>query len=85
MLYDLNQYKVSYIYTMYVIKQASSTNVPIRLRTGLDLNELTSDKGTELCFEDSHDLNGNLYMCIVGSVYHCIVMYCFIHCMYVCK
>ena len=57
----------------------SSSNVPIRLRTGLDLNELTSDKGTELCLEDSQDLNGNFYTHRVGSVYDCIAMYYFIH------
>ena len=39
-----------------------SSDVPIRLRTGLDLHELTSDKGTELYFDDSQDFKGMYFV-----------------------
>ena len=39
-----------------------SSDIPIRLRTGLDLHELTSDKGTELYFDDSQDFKGMFFV-----------------------
>ena len=62
-------------------------DIPIRLKTGLDLHELTSDKGAELYFEDSQDFNGAYdYVCILYiQITSCIrVCVCVRACMCVC-
>jgi len=48
------------MYLYFCICQAPS-DAPIRLRTGLDVQDLTSGKGAELVFDDDQGITG---MCI---------------------
>ena len=47
-----------------------SSDIPIRLKTGLDLHELTSDKGAELYFDDSQEFKGTYVHIILTLIFY---------------